>query len=387
MNDTSRIQNKIVILLMFIIWGSSFLVTISNVLANYSLVSGSFYTILSITGLLVILIIFNKNYGQRDLFGLILIFFIILTALVAVIKGITFIHFNYFKNFLLFSCMNLFLYISVSLKFNKYLVKFIVYGNMVVSLILILYSFYPSSYNTFLDNALQFGFSNTNAAGLFIFINIIYLVLGVFVLRGNNIYKYIAIPISVYLYYLLYLTDTRSSLMAVTIFLLMTFFFRSNKKISKVTITFIALFPLIFVGFYVLQYLNISHTEQLVMGKSIFSGRERIWLEIIMLYKENPFGSYYGLLESTSNIMLVAHNAYIYIILRYGLIVFILFFIFLMNILMYCRNKSQTRIQNVALWGLLAIIIQNCAESTIFEGGLGLYIPVYSLVAFIKYFE
>lgn len=247
------------------------------------------------------------------------------------------------------------------LQYSRENTRFLLNVNIVIAIIFVILSRSGFAYSGRLP-LLYLGYSNPNTTAIYLLLNQAILIMflgdiqkwwlkcGVFVL-------------CVYEVYLLSLTGSRTCLVAS---ILIVVFYLSGKKIHipKALIVVAILFPLIFVGVYTGLYATGQYTDQMFLGKELFSGRERLFYVIISQLSNNfVLGDvrYYNFTN--------AHNAPLTIISSVGVAGYILYVLYYLNFLFYYYTRNSSIQQNIALVAILATFFHSASEAVLMVGG------------------
>jgi hypothetical protein len=177
--------------------------------------------------------------------------------------------------------------------------------------------------------------------------------------------------------------DSRGPLLAVALIILLSVFCKQliKKSSSFMLMVFFAiisvgsLFPIIYVSIFKLGVLNNFE----IMGKSLFTGREWIWINIFNYVKEHKMAYFIGTGYNTSFYTTAfssegtfnPHNAYMMLFALFGLPVTIMYFSFMIIIIKKAYNKGPlSEVQVQAIWILMVACITGFFETTFS------YIPV-----------
>ena len=133
-----------------------------------------------------------------------------------------------------------------------------------------------------------------------------------------------------------------------------------SRRFYRFMCVFSTLGSLLFVAFYILLGLTGINFSMPFFYKNIFSGREAIWLEFFMLFRDRPLTGIGTNVTITSFFEFNVHNAMYNILVIHGLIVFAL-----MLFLMYrswravMENMSIRRVSRCALAAVFAVCIES----------------------------
>lgn len=317
----------------------------------------------------------NKDFRQ-----LVIITFILSVLNVVLTGGIN--GFDYYKKVIMFGCFLFLLYLSSIYSLNRQQVKWLVLINFVVSLFYI--RFYSTAYRITDEGImLTLGFANPNQTGMFILNSILYCSIPIAAYRDVRVKWYYLVPfvwvaftISPYLYF----TESRACISAYAIFVLLVlldYVIPHFKMTSKVVLFFLAIFPLLFAVFYLMEF-SLFKNADLSMGfgeHGKHSGtRLKMWNFAFNKFFENPIlGNYYGISYGTGTSQM--HNTHVDVLASYGIVPFALFISVLYKVFKKFVNKQQVhRFNRVAFYAFIACLISGTFEASLVAGGMGLYI-------------
>lgn len=265
--------------------------------------------------------------------------------------------------------------------------KFISFNAILLSLTIYVFVFYTG----LLTNTQKLGnyssiYTNSNALGM-----IAFLLMGVSICMFILSRKKIFICYGVLFLIILYLSGTRSNLLAaiivVTLFVLYKYI--SKNKILW-NITFISIIISIMLITYIYPQLGeFNKYEQLstlvyeFTGKRLLSGRDRIWSESIILIKNKPiFG--YGTGTGLSDIIDInvsAHNLYIQILLQNGIIGLIIFFILILFLWNLFYKGRKVPVVRFCACFFISILYQNMFEVTLLQNNMSIAIIQWFIIS------
>lgn len=210
-----------------------------------------------------------------------------------------------------------------------------------------------------MTGALVLGMTNPNLTAMFI--SGVYCML---LIRFRKNRKQIwLVPILVWLLYLIYLTEARSSLvctLAVTVYALLFY----HRNVPQFLTVFTTLFPVAFVPVYLI--LGRSRlSKQMFLGKPLFSGREMIYMRRFSILK-TPLQKLFGNLgvEKFAN----AHNAPLSILCSIGAVGLCLFLYGFTKRLLELNRNADNPEARIAVACLLTVFIQSSAEALMLVG-------------------
>lgn len=294
---------------------------------------------------------------------------------------------SYFnKAFIFIATILCFLFVS-EFPMDRRICKWIYIISFVQSVVFIIAYYLGYRYPYGITSALSFGFANPNFTGMWLLHLVCINTSFIFErIAQKKYYQTVGILIvMVFNAFFIISTDNRSSiigLLCLIIGIVLTAF--SNKKVPKIPAAIVAGIPVVIAIIYLIfvnsGMINIFNTFSGV-GKELTS-RVGIWTEGINIIKTHPFfGEYYTVLYRLSFSQL--HNMYIDLATSYGIPVAVLFFFFLKNILKKAQSNVQSKQQNIAYWGVFAILLTSSFEAALVSGSTGMYVMSCSLIILI----
>ena len=177
--------------------------------------------------------------------------------------------------------------------------------------------------------------------------------------------------------YLIFETNCRSALVA-AIFVPLASLFLLKYRIKKILIFAILVVPIVFVPLYINLADKSDVTEDVVMGKSVISGRQNVYREYFdnLSTKDLMLGKFGG--SGVPN----QHNAPLSILSAFGIFGFLAFGYILTKKILQDNDNAKTKDAKFGLYAVLACIIESCGEAVLFSGSFPMFIYVYLLFAF-----
>lgn len=216
-------------------------------------------------------------------------------------------------------------------------------------------------------------FSNPNLLAMFLYLSVLFCFVSFFILQKYFLKALCAI-IGVADFNLMMMAESRNCIISFAMVVVVTIYFMIQKKyrISPWILKFVAVFPLIFVWLY-LNYVTVLHVKDDTMmnheGKSIMS-RTHIWNYIFdHLEIHNYIFGNYPMLQGN------VHNSHLAVLASFGVIVAILFVVFLYKVMKSCSENISSYKQAVCLVGFMGTIFIGMAEGALVCGSLGWCIP------------
>ena len=207
--------------------------------------------------------------------------------------------------------------------------------------------------------ALVLGMTNPNLTGMMITGVIEMVMIG----YKERKHKALSSLIVITLFYLCWLTESRSSLIACILALIYTLFF-SGKKIPNIIVCLVVATPILFFPTYLALYRN-GFNNVTLLGKQLFSGRQYTYTEYLNQLN-TPYRWLFGDLGETlfSN----AHNAPLMILCSIGLVGLFVTYYGLIRNLIILNNGALYPQNRVAIACILSVCIQSCGEALMFSG-------------------
>lgn len=364
-----NIQN--IVLIQFIL---GFIIIAGNIFGKPVIVSLCFNFTFIILAFLLFLILFEYKFSKKQLITLGILYTIIIITFAGVAYGSNTLSFGYYKKMIMFYSTIIFLFIMMKVNVNRKIISFIITNNILLGVLYIL-GYYTVSRRYF-AGGLSFHYTNPNLAAMWLLHTAMYCIIG-FIYNDKKIKKIWALIVFCYIANFIIKTESRTSLIALCIFLILVIFIRMRKeiKIPKSIVNMMILSPIIIVIVYMgsIESGFINEFEFMESeGKSVYS-REKVWNHAINEFKLRPIlGNYNGISQGTG--MSQMHNTHLDILASYGIIVFIVTMIYIMIIVNDINKVCRTKLQLIGLTAFLTIIVMGFGEAALFSGGVGMYI-------------
>lgn len=162
-----------------------------------------------------------------------------------------------------------------------------------------------------------------------------------YLLSFKSIFFYLfAILVTVSTFIIIMNTQSRGVQLTFISFVLINLFLSSKPSENKLAKTNFILFFVVIIGIFlpfliVYFYANDINVIVFFPSKSLFTGREIIWLEYINTFSDNPLSIFIGL-GSSAELMNIdtinIHNLYLTFIINFGLIGFLFFFVYFLKV-------------------------------------------------------
>lgn len=270
------------------------------------------------------------------------------------------------------------IYVIGSVGCTKDLKKFIFGIALISAFVFIGFSFVPSiAYSDDLLDSLELGFNNPNETAVYLMSTICLLVL-FFDTMKRWLFKVPVVLIIGYLAYLLYLTESRTALVATALVILYQLFAR-RFVVPRWVIPVAVLLPLVFLVLYTQLWQRGLFPDLEILGKPFYSGREDYFMEQLLEFRDNWLFGDIGL-HYFSNM----HNGPLTILSGMGSSGFLAWFAFIVYTLRHYYEDICTKSKTIALIVILAIFIHSSAEAAFIVGGAHYSIIVATFFLLLK---
>lgn len=369
--------DAIMIFLYKLLWVFTLILYIVIPFDNESMMRMCYYGFYALNFLLFFLAVItalkNKNdkFNMQNLGIICAIFFGIIVSVLMSGTRMTFdVHGAAIMGYL---CSIISIYYLRQLSFDRKLLNFIFGINICISIVFAILSRTSYAYSSILEDSLNLGYSNPNATAIYLFLNIIYLLLFLNYLEKKK-YIFAVLCLIAYQAYLIYCTDSRTC-MFVAIVILLYGLNIINFKVKKWWIFAALAFPIIFLFVYTIFYENRLFMDLEIMGKEFYSGREAYFAEQLEHLKD-----YWLFGDIGKNKLTNMHNGFLSLFASLGLVGTVLYYIFIIRNLLNgvewgCKNKTAM----MAMVAILAVYIQTSSEAALMTGGSNYTIPIAAL--------
>lgn len=221
---------------------------------------------------------------------------------------------------------------------------------------------------SYIGDSLTFGFNNPNEAGIVLYYSISYLLTLFWGSPRSRTKLVLILSIVTLLVVLLFKTNCRSCVFS--LFFSITFFFlykkrlSQNKKIGKLIILLLLIMPLVFSFLYPVAALRWANTDIEIFGKSIFSGRELLFVKQFSRFLSSPLLGDISYFQFSNSL-----NGYLTIMFNTGVIGFVFYFVIVSRSILKLSEHIITRQQLYAFSALMGIFQIACTESVVLVGG------------------
>ncbi|OMD60019.1 hypothetical protein BSK62_26075 [Paenibacillus odorifer] len=330
--------------------------------------------------LLCISLLFTKRLPNRIF---LMTLWLVFQAIVSVLISSHELTFSYFNKLLFFLATVLSIFFVSFYPLNKITIQWIYRISILQSVVFIIAYIFNMTGSFGIIEAITFGFANPNFTGMWLLhvicINFVYLYE-----KGekNERLKFLLILIvNVFQIYFLVLTQNRASYFGLLIFAVGLIMNKIRKnKFYSINELIVAFIPALTVILYF--WLNASGRIQAFQilsstGKALTS-RIGIWREGLEVFLASPLsGDYHTVIYNLSFSQM--HNVYIDLLASYGGIVAVLFFLFLLYMLKHARRRITSSQQNIAYWGITAVIMASSFEAALVSGSTGMHLMTCAL--------
>lgn len=356
---SNKISNFIFYLYFLLVLLSSTISAFSNIYSKYSLLIQSL--------LLIFLFLLNIKDILKEAKGFYLIIIILLFSIFSVLVS----------NGGIGSFLNLFHFLGGLLIFN-YLKINSKMKNFVYYICIILWFFnIRLSFNAWNSHVTGESMFNPNGIAIFIFLTTI-IIKSYLDEHKTKIIKIGSILLYTISLYCIYLTNCRTALIALLLYLLMNYIPVLNRiiaKYKKILLCILIIVGIVFPVIYVNMYINKESFEIPFMEKGLYTGRESLWYNMFEALGKENYGYMFGLGTSYYThvgIINNFHNWYMGVLYTFGIPIFLMYYYYLIYFVSKIRKRE-------ILYGLIAIFIIGFTET------LGLWIgtQVYMFMCII----
>ena len=304
------------------------------------------------------------------------------------IQGFNWIYFS--KYFLFFSFICLGYYSGKFNSFDNKNIQRIIYICLGLNFIWMLYQVVSGKLGSLFgaDRAFSYGLALIGEAAAFqvgsLLSLIFFIGLSFFYEKNNLIFKFFGFLFTLFLFYSIYLTQSRVNLLAILVGLIIYFFIK-----VKIIYKYIILSSFIVGLIYVFSILNFSFSKndnnRFTLDGILTSYDARgseIWSEPISIISENIFiGHGLGALSSFNENTNEMHNYYFKLLLEGGLFYFIIFILFIISIF-FLKNNQSKYIFSMKLY-LLCLVLSGFLQDS-FSSDKAV-IPIFFLLGYFLY--
>lgn len=220
---------------------------------------------------------------------------------------------------------------------------------------------------------LALGMTNSNLTGMLLFA-----ITGILIVYLEKIQSLLFLLI-LCMIYLIILTGSRSSLIAIFSLLTYSFFF-TNKRLSNAIIILVMFIPLALMLIYI-WLSNVLESDVVFLGKPLFSGRQTIYIDLLQR-NFSIIDILFGNAKDNSFSNNAAPNGPMSIYLFSGLFGIVLFYSLFISKLCKFNTTRSSDYQRKAIFLILCIFILSTTETFFFTGifpGIT-YIYIFSLM-------
>lgn len=338
------------------------LIAVFEPLAAESYISLGVWICFFSMGLCILFMMRRKNFMEKNFYGILLLF-------VAVVSFLISFDFTR-KNMVALMC---FIELPVFLMYldkdgQKNIVNIIYLLYYLISCYYIILSFssiayrYFSEYGSVQISDLTLGLRNPNQTGIYLLIMLFVLTNAFANERVKRIFRIALLINIVWIFTLIIQTNSRTCVILAAAH--MAFLIVGQKiNLNKLIIFLAVISPFIFLLFILCG--QEIYKDLIIFGTAFETGRFDIYLEILsdvtlLSFFFGDFSTY-----RFSN----AHNSAMAIFATGGIILAIVFFIFLYKKLTVTTNKNISLVQKIALFDLLLLLVHSCLEAAVFMAG------------------
>lgn len=287
---------------------------------------------------------------------------------------------DYFGKVLRFDATVMLIYICTRYNIGKSTIRYFSLINQILALTLI-YQGVVVGDTYYIYTTLTLGFPNPNSGGIWLALCLCGIIWSYSYTNSKVIRFFYFIEIGL-LFYLLIRTGCRSGMLSICgLIAVLISVKKINKKLLNILIKMIYSFPL----FFSLVYVGIFNAKikiDEIAGKKFYSGREVLWYNALMDLKSHYIiGVYNEVSLGTGQSQL--HNIYIDVLCSYGIVVFVLFFLYISWIILRQFRKLHTIQQYIAFFSfLMMFFIGGTFEAAYVAGSIGINYWVCTFLLF-----
>lgn len=211
------------------------------------------------------------------------------------------------------------------------------------------------------SRAFTMGINNPNTTAIYLFFSFSLLLL---TMKKMKI-KWVAILLEIGLMWLIWKTGCRMIVVAAVILILVSITGR-NKRVPAMVVWGLCSSSYLFFSFYIWLF-NKGIDNISVLGKPLFTGRQRVYAEEYLPYINSTGKILFGNLGG--NMFQNAHNGPLSILTAIGVVGLIAFSYIMMRAVRKAYRKVNGPVSNTAMVAILSCFVHACGESTLFLGG------------------
>lgn len=256
-----------------------------------------------------------------------------------------------------------------SIKINKSMLNYIYFFSVISAVVFIIYSQGSYAYwngKDFVDR-LTLGLYNANFTGMMLFF--IYSL--IIITMKHRKYKFLSLLIEICLLYLIFLTGSRTSLLAAIFISIMSY--TTIGKIKNIVIFLVCLIPFVFVKLYLDLY---SYSDTIFLfGRTLFSGRQETFVQFLDLIK-TPINIFIGNIGACC--FANAHNAPLSIFASIGILGTFFYYFILIKKIIELNKNANTNIAKISIIVILSCFVHSSGEAGCFMGAFPITVFLYT---------
>lgn len=236
---------------------------------------------------------------------------------------------------------------------------------------------------------LQYGFTNSNQAGMMLSACVIFLMSGLFYGGYKRYIKIVILLLTIAITYVTYLTGCRSALLAIAFPPFLMVFEMVTKKVywNKFLLFLYSWLPLIFLLAYFTFAASLSYDMNFGFetGKTNES-RLEVWeASLNSVSGHEIFGNYYQASHGTGEFQSL--NTHLDVLNSYGFIPLIIFILIIYRVLTAKDIRLYSNFQRYGLYSFMACFIIGCFEAGLVAGSAGLFVAAFGMVLLSNYHD
>lgn len=328
---------------------------------------------------------FNENFSVKEIFEFIAGIVLSVLILSLNIFNSSFTYSSNGKSMIGLLMITVFLCCESSIKVTPKVLDCYLFFNLLQSFYLAVGMLIPSNY---FQSDLIYKYASTNHAGIMTMLTAIWLfiMLAINLKRKKRFLCFLSAVMLVLMIAACYLTRSRASFLSIALFLAVSFVMSVNKKVivplTVVIMIAVLIFPLLWVAFYEAMG---GSSDATVFGKTIFSGREIIWISIIESVLSQPFAVHISEEVLTSiGTNHSAHNALWELMWNYTVWFMVAYFAFLISKVTDAYRDIKGKISLLFYVGIVVVFFHMCFETTFISGAVNFVIKAFLMIPMMR---
>ena len=263
--------------------------------------------------------------------------------------------------------------------------KILFFAELLQGIVLIALSFSSFAYKPYVEytsvsEELTLGFPNPNQTGIILFSTIVIILLLLRRINSKKPLRVLAYIITIYLIILLIKTDARTSIFSCLIYIIFYFFNIAKfiKRKHPFIISILSMISLPFVFIYNSLSEKYSQENIMILGKKLFSGRQRVYNSVLKGWSNHVFGNLKDFNFQNS------HNAALTILANIGIVGFALYAVYTLSELLELYKQCYKDNAFYPFLAILCLFVMGCAETAVLTSGTVYFVNMLILVTICR---